>query len=298
MFTKVHTKFILTPLLDVLTDGVNACHSLGDSMSTWPISEYFYQSLFLKMTGAQEQKMKCICWEMATNNYRYRYSFLNSSYGECSTYQDKNKVYKDIISLIREKDKSFKPVSIIDSIALARGKDQEYKDYKIALKIKVQNEGRTKKGYALLSESEKAGIASDINSHELNIKEKFVAYIWNLVNDCIKDSILEKWSERDFIYSQIHKFDVLNDSSLPFSHKEMFSKDMQLYYKQMVYDHRNRCAHNLTSYQQDIPSLDVLANQQSSLDNYFLRYAILILIDDIFRRLYNKYLRIHGVEGN
>ena len=30
------------------------------------------QSIFMKMTGAQEQKMKCICWEIATIDFDLR----------------------------------------------------------------------------------------------------------------------------------------------------------------------------------------------------------------------------------
>ena len=61
MFSEVHTDFILTPLMEVLKDGVDACTSMPVGIENGALGEYFMQSLFLRMTGAQEQKLKCIC---------------------------------------------------------------------------------------------------------------------------------------------------------------------------------------------------------------------------------------------
>jgi hypothetical protein len=39
------------------------------------------QSIFIKMTGFQEQKLKCIVWELATDDYEYRYHKLTDKLG-------------------------------------------------------------------------------------------------------------------------------------------------------------------------------------------------------------------------
>ena len=57
-----------------------------------------------------------------------------------------------------------------------------------------------------------------------------------------------------------------------------------------MYKERNRCAHNTTSYQRDVPDLDALASEEFLWHNYFYRYAILVLIDEIFMLLYSKYI--------
>src|SRR5699024_4505653 len=60
--------------------------------------------------GAQEQKLKCICWEMATYDYVYRRAYLDkvkSDYGEFSTYEQKNNVYKQIIHEIKNYNNNF-----------------------------------------------------------------------------------------------------------------------------------------------------------------------------------------------
>ena len=53
-----------------------------------------------------------------------------------------------------------------------------------------------------------------------------------------------------------------------------------------LYIHRNRCAHNLTSYQQNRPSLEILSGIDSVYENYYIRFALLIIIDKIMITLY------------
>ncbi len=60
----------------------------------------------------------------------------------------------------------------------------------------------------------------------------------------------------------------------------------------ILYKHRNRCAHNTQSYQQNLPTLKTLANEDYQYENYFVRFAILILIDKVFIELYKKYLEV------
>ena len=61
MYISQHSDFILSPLIKILKDGIAASRATGDGIDSYPMGEYLMQSLFLKMTGAQEQKMKCIC---------------------------------------------------------------------------------------------------------------------------------------------------------------------------------------------------------------------------------------------
>ena len=59
MYNSIHGEFIATPVSNVLRDGIMASASLSMGAESFPMGEYFFQSLFLRMTGAQEQKMKC-----------------------------------------------------------------------------------------------------------------------------------------------------------------------------------------------------------------------------------------------
>ena len=63
-------------------------------------------------------------------------------------------------------------------------------------------------------------------------------------------------------------------------------------FEEIVYKHRNRCAHNTLSYQINKPDFNVLAKDNYEYNSYFFRYAIIILIDSILMSLFNKYLSI------
>jgi len=104
-----HTDFILTPINTILEDAVSAIAGIGTGIDTYPLCDYIMQSIFLKMTGFQEQKMRCIAWEMATNDYEYRRRLLNNDdvLGEYSTYKAKNAIYKNLIELIEKNPPDF-----------------------------------------------------------------------------------------------------------------------------------------------------------------------------------------------
>ncbi|WP_207212960.1 hypothetical protein, partial [Citrobacter werkmanii] len=58
-----------------------------------------------------------------------------------------------------------------------------------------------------------------------------------------------------------------------------------------LYKHRNRVAHNTLSYQQNLPTLKTLLNENYQYENYFIYFSMLILIDNIFISLYEHYLK-------
>ncbi len=67
-----HIRFIKTPIETVVEDAISACTLCGEGMEGYPLSEYFLSSLFLKMTGFGEQKLKCILWEIATVDFEFK----------------------------------------------------------------------------------------------------------------------------------------------------------------------------------------------------------------------------------
>lgn len=56
--------------------------------------------------------------------------------------------------------------------------------------------------------------------------------------------------------------------------------------------HRNRCAHNISSYQQNLPALEELQKEEYVLENYLVRFAILLIVDKVFVALFRKYLEM------
>lgn len=112
-----HYEFINEPIEDILKELVNVTSNLDKSINTYPLNDYLLKSTFLKMTGFQEQKFKCIAWELATEDFEFRRRFLSSMSNEYfSTYDSKNDLYKALknklsIDSLSEKDKK----SIVDA---------------------------------------------------------------------------------------------------------------------------------------------------------------------------------------
>lgn len=95
-----------------MRDAISAVNLLGIGMEVYAVSDFLLQSLFIKMTGALEQKMKCICWEIATDDLRYRYDRYYGkgwSLGQCSDLKSKTEVYNDLRKAINCHVANYKP---------------------------------------------------------------------------------------------------------------------------------------------------------------------------------------------
>ena len=119
MFISKHSKFILTPISDILRDATNSGLALSFGIECYPVIEYILQAVFLRMTGFLEQKGKCLCWDVATNDLEFRYDvFINQTKGY-SKQNDKSNIYSIIMSSIKRKESNYslknKSKDILDS---------------------------------------------------------------------------------------------------------------------------------------------------------------------------------------
>ncbi|RNL53354.1 hypothetical protein [Pedobacter jejuensis] len=228
-----HTDFILSPITSILQEVVYANSCIGNGIETYPLSDYILQAVFLKMTGFQEQKMKCICWDIATNDYEYRYDrYSNKTLGECSKFAEKNMIYIDLLKQIKKYNPSFV-------------------------------------------------LATEIN--KVAIQTSTIDFIREIFTNSNLSSIDQR-SLLEFLTDNT----ILNDTQF-LEPTALLQTELQEKYKQL-YTHRNRSAHNTQSYQENLPTLTTLFDKKYKYDNYFVRFAILILIDTIFIELYNIYL--------
>ncbi|MEN0045682.1 MAG: hypothetical protein AAF806_01350 [Bacteroidota bacterium] len=241
---KNHTDFILSPLTKIVTDVTSASVGMGDGIETYPACDYLMQSVFLKMTGAQEQKMKCICWELATHDYEYRYDRYNNprgQLGECSTFKEKQTVYKDLFGqIIKHGDPQYNQNSI-----------------------------------------DKGKILNDTTTS---------------INSTFSDTNLVTWAQNSFIsftsiWSSIDTRFFIGDKDNLFP-KVQNSYSLKEIYSNHLYKNRNRIAHNTKSYQQNLPTLKTLMDENYKYENYFVYFAVLVLIDNIFIHLYKDYLKV------
>lgn len=246
-----HSSFILSPIESILDDVASVTRAIGGGIAAFPIWEYVLQSVFLKMTGAQEQKMKCICWEIASVDFDIRRDiYLKWDLGECSTLKHKRVVFKYLCDAMTKIKKDFDIASEIDL-------PQIFDDTQNIITRFYEESGI--KGFMGRAFAEYKIVYGSIGYHCLSSK-----LIFNNCDNC---------SHR-------------TDSGKPFTCS--VRKGLTYMYNSL-YNHRNRCAHNVLSFQQNRPSLDTLYDDDSIYENYFIRFSLLIMIDKILISLFKSF---------
>ena len=296
---NVHGDFILTPLFDIMADGMSAMNALGNGVEITPMIDYHIQSMFLKMTGAQEQKMKCICWDIASNDYKYRYDYLNArSYGEHSDYKVKTSIYNDLLEVSTRADMNFSICHIWDDVELPEEERKKVQDnWTDATEAKI---AKTIEDAGAITEEVKRRIrqrieserAKDNSLYELETARRKVFFVDDLMCRCktlFRSSCYYSSFQRQYDGFMSMQAELKNGKLLCVD-KELLPSHLGDLYTKEVYNHRNRCAHNLTSYQMNLPGLNALASKTDADDNYFIRFWLIILVDEIFMRLYKYYI--------
>lgn len=92
-----NSKFINYSVLSILNEVKISTIGLSNNMGAYPIIEYIFNSLFLKITGLLEQKLKTIIFELGSNNIDIRYDILNGEFKTYSLDFNKNKILKELI---------------------------------------------------------------------------------------------------------------------------------------------------------------------------------------------------------
>lgn len=234
----MHTDFIISDIFDVVDDAIMSTSSIGQNIAHYSLCEYLFQSVFLRLTGYQEQKLKCILWEIASDDLDFRYKYLSGSVkvNECSQLRDKNIVYNILKKTLEDKNH---PFLFPDEIEINR-QISEIKD---------------------------------------NLISKF------------ETSVFRKWLPRE--YSRFIEFssNIRYKRDGYFTLKSIFGGDNYLNEAfDKLYRHRNRCAHNLLSYQSNVPKLLDFTKDVDGSDNYFTRILLLCMIDNVFTRMFKFYI--------
>ena len=222
-------------------------------MSSYPLYEYIMPTTFLKMAGIQEQKMKCICWELASHNYDYRYKrFISKGWelGTCADVSKKNIVYEDLCEQIKLLNPFF---SGLDN----------------ALRVDI-----IKTSKVSVDSFYKFGDLQRISQRDY---EYFNVLFTNLQAKNFAEDTTQLLLKKgiDCLYNG--KIFVKEESLLT------------MYNTMMRY--RNKLAHNLSVYEEGITFTEML--QANCLyNNYYLYFGLLILIDQVFLDLFAKYKKM------
>lgn len=233
-YNNIHHDFIHTPALTVIQEAVNASYGIGFGMSTYPLKDYLFQSLFLRLTGFQEQKLKCICWTLATYDFDYRRTLLKDDdhLGEYSSFDSKTKVYCRLLETIR----------------------------------KLRN--------------------SAFEIHEILDKAEIRQYVEKSLVDIFQNTSFEIWAPEEFAAFKKNG-GLFKENHFCTDLTTLLQASLQEIYIEL-YNQRNRCAHNTLSYQDNLPSFKTL-ERGKFYGNYFVWYALLLLLDKIFMDLFYEY---------
>ena len=94
------------------------------------------------------------------------------------------------------------------------------------------------------------------------------------------------WNQNS--YSQFLKSKIIEEDQYLKDGKNLMGEKIKNEYEEL-YNQRNRIAYNTLSYKQNLPDFNILKNEKEYSRNYFLWFAILLLIDNIFIEMYKLY---------
>lgn len=261
--TMSNDIFIKTQLKDIIQEAISSTSFIGNGIETYPLYEYIMQTVFLKMTGALEQKCKLICWNIATNDYEYRYNkFNNKGLNNYSTIKEKDELYNDLIEQINKyRNDSFN----IDKCQILQDSMEECKKMFQTANLQSWNTHQYKEFETIIKDYK--GVIKQCfqpNTKNTDTKTIFGVNCSNCSNGEKKEDNKTKCK-----YPQIINLKDIYDS---------------------LYHFRNKCAHHTTSYQQNLPTLSTLKSDTYRYENYFVRFSILMFIDSLYIKLYEKYI--------
>ena len=236
-----------------MDDSARALLSADRGMNYASTYEYILQAVFMRMTGYLEQKLKCVCWELATQDYEYRFvRYLAGRGVGCSQYHDKKQILNDLVEAIEKLGCKFQVLN------------QERKNILNAAMLALDE-------FHTLS---KAGLCGD------GVFDISMALLKRISVDDILPQVKDKW---DFFSG---------DPKASGGHLIGKKVNLQYLYEVAVYRHRNRCAHNTLCYQTNHPDLRSIVRDDFAYQNYYVRLFILLLIDQIVVAVFKRWQRI------
>lgn len=239
---KENVEFFLEEISQILSN-------LTNEVDSYPLKNYILKSVFLQMTGAQEQKFKSIAWEFSSDDYEFARTYKSFASEGFSRYESKKKLYKKIKSKLKINEFDVK-----EKIAIFNETMNVFNNYLDNSLLHKWNE----KEYIEFKE---------YAEHFKELLDKL-----DNVEDLNKDETKKLKKEVDFA-----------------SKNDLLSDDLVKIYEKYLYEHRNNLAHNTLSYQNNTSLLFSSENRDLSSNNYFLWFYILILIDKIMIELFNKF---------
>ena len=143
-------------------------------------------------------------------------------------------------------------------------------------------------------------ITDDIKNNILNVWKNTTRQLFD--HSVLCHNFKRKYDEYKELVIDVDKEWIMNNNQL-FTKEDNISRaariktfnlGLQGLFKKYIYVERNRCAHNTRSYQHNLPSIKELVSPEHKLQNYFLFMSVIILLDEIYKKLFETYLEKQG----
>ncbi len=243
-----NNKFIKTKLSTILEDCIVRVNNIDNHMDFFLLNEFILQTVFLKLTGAQEQKFKSMQWEWGSMDLDYRDEILRD--------KDKTDVYPKQIKYSTYGDKA----SFINKIY-----------NKISSMIKLENN--------ILCNDD----GNHLNDRFINETKKCIIEIFDKPKSFYSFSrAFIEYKKAGFITNKELELKINNKNELI-----VFDENFKNNCYEKLYKYRNKCAHNSFVYQNPFPTLDELCQKDKN-NNIFRWFQTLLIFDEISIYFFEK----------
>ena len=265
---------------DVSTYPQEVCCAYGNSsnnIANYPLIEYLLSSVLLRMTGFMEQKLDILQLILCNQDEDFKYNLLRKSSKLSSNYDEVSSIYKSFRNIIRTMEKE---LNVSDT---KKYSDKLFKssEYILNAHTKIHNIFKN------------SSIISPIKRNFddfVNLKKRLLDLskdITELRKELDKESLSqEEKKNKGIVLDQLK-----SQQALCLSEQDYIS-----IYKGTI-DFRHSIAHNITSIKRDLPNISFIKSDNFQYENYFVRFMIILSIDEVIRDMYiyyknlkNKYL--------
>lgn len=267
-YDKIISKDVSIYIQEVCCAYGNSSHNIAN----YPLIEYLLSSVLLRMTGFMEQKLDILQLTLCNQDEDFKYNLLRKSNKLSSNYDEVSSIYKSFLSIIQAMEKE---LNVSDT---KKYSDKLFKSSEYILNAHT-------KLYNILKNS---SIISPIKRNFddfVNLKKSML----DLSEDIAK---LRKELDEKTLSKEEKKTKGIALSQLETQQGLCLSEQNYISIYKRTIDFRHSIAHNITSIKRDLPNISFIKSENFQFENYFVRFMIILSIDEVIRDMYDYYKKL------
>lgn len=254
------------------------CCAYGNSsnnITQYPLIEYLMSSVLLRMTGFMEQKLDILQLILCHQDEDLKYNLLHKSNKLSSSYQVVSSIYKSFRQIILIFEKDF-------NVSERKKYDENlFGNIKCILNA-------YEKIYNIFKDSSIVYPIKRNFDDFLNLKNRISNFDdeqIQKIQEELKNQLLSK-EERKRKGETLNALVKKNKTRNRF---RIFSLNDYIYVYRHTINFRHSIAHNIISIRKDLPNISAIKSNNFQYENYFIRFMIVLSIDEVIRDMYKYY---------